>query len=202
MAAVQDQAAVDFARSDTIRSCAHTSAHMSSSSLLPTEIPIKLRCATCSNLAVNAFKLQCCDSSICHHCQATLPEAACPICSHSPLDPDMCKPNKSLRLTIRAFIKNEEKKRSAAAEAATVTVSEPEETTTQPAGEPAVQPHDDPESHDQASGGQEQEEIAAPADASESDHAPDITDPLAQVHEVNLYPSCATEKFTKISTGL
>jgi len=30
---------------------------------------------------------------------------------HSPLSADDCKPNKSLRLTVKAFLKNEEKKR-------------------------------------------------------------------------------------------
>ncbi|KAH0148867.1 hypothetical protein KCU82_g13343, partial [Aureobasidium melanogenum] len=122
MAAVQDQAAIDFA-----------------SSLTQSEIPTKLRCATCSKLAVNAFKLQCCDSSICQDCQATLPDA-CPVCSHSPLDADMCKPNKSLRMTVRAFIKAEEKKRAAAAEAATAAAVEQEETPAQQSEQPMEQP--------------------------------------------------------------
>lgn len=41
---------------------------------------------------------------------ATLPES-CPVCMHSPLSADDCKPNKALRLTVKAFLKNEEKKR-------------------------------------------------------------------------------------------
>ena len=37
--------------------------------------------------------------------------ASCPVCEHSPLSPDDCRPSKSLRTTIRAFIGTEEKKR-------------------------------------------------------------------------------------------
>ena len=33
------------------------------------------------------------------------------MCEHSPLSADDCKPNKALRLTIKAFLKSEEKKR-------------------------------------------------------------------------------------------
>lgn len=42
--------------------------------------------------------------------QSHLPDT-CPVCSHSPLVAADCKPNKSLRLTIKAFLKSEEKKR-------------------------------------------------------------------------------------------
>lgn len=35
----------------------------------------------------------------------------CAVCTHSPLDASSCIPNKSLRLTVKAFIKSEEKKR-------------------------------------------------------------------------------------------
>ncbi|GAB7337546.1 hypothetical protein MBLNU457_g2862t1 [Dothideomycetes sp. NU457] len=80
-------------------------------SLAVNDIPIKLRCTTCNKLAINAFKLPCCDQSICDTCQASLPET-CPVCAHFPLDGTSCKQNKSLRLTIKAFLKSEEKKRS------------------------------------------------------------------------------------------
>jgi len=33
------------------------------------------------------------------------------VCAHSPLTAEDCKPNKALRLTVKAFLKNEEKKR-------------------------------------------------------------------------------------------
>lgn len=48
------------------------------------------------------------DSSITGH--STLP-SSCPVCEHAPLSADDCKPNKSLRTTIRVFIRTEEKKR-------------------------------------------------------------------------------------------
>ena len=104
-----------------------------SRSLTMEEIPIKLRCAACNKLAVNAFRLPCCEQSICENCmailvslgedttlethetnpvkgQASLPEA-CPVCAHEPVKADLCKPNKALRTTIKVFLRTEEKKR-------------------------------------------------------------------------------------------
>lgn len=43
------------------------------STLSQDEIPFKLRCAICNKLAVNAFRLPCCDQSICEACTLTLP---------------------------------------------------------------------------------------------------------------------------------
>ncbi|PHH62915.1 hypothetical protein CDD81_6548 [Ophiocordyceps australis] len=82
------------------------------SSLSPDDIPIKLRCAICSKLAVNAFRLPCCEQAICETCQSTLPQS-CPVCEHSPLASEDCNPNKSLRTTIRVFLRTAEKKREA-----------------------------------------------------------------------------------------
>ncbi|RDA85475.1 hypothetical protein CP532_0011 [Ophiocordyceps camponoti-leonardi (nom. inval.)] len=102
------------------------------SSLSPDDIPIKLRCAICSKLAINAFRLPCCDQAICETCmeakirvasaasdsngsspgQSSLP-LSCPVCEHSPLAAEDCKPNKSLRTTIRVFLRTAEKKREA-----------------------------------------------------------------------------------------
>lgn len=47
------------------------------------------------------------------HCpgQSSIAEA-CPVCAHSPISPDDCKPNRNLRNTVKAFIKSEEKKRA------------------------------------------------------------------------------------------
>jgi hypothetical protein len=39
------------------------------SSLSQEEIPIKLRCAICPKLAVNAFRLPCCETAICESCK-------------------------------------------------------------------------------------------------------------------------------------
>ncbi|KAJ6444730.1 pre-mRNA-splicing factor 38B [Purpureocillium lavendulum] len=82
------------------------------SSLTPDDIPIKLRCAICSKLAVNAFRLPCCEQAICETCQGSLPQS-CPVCEHSPLAADDCNPHKSLRTTIRVFLRTAEKKREA-----------------------------------------------------------------------------------------
>ncbi|TVY39289.1 hypothetical protein LSUB1_G004733 [Lachnellula subtilissima] len=82
-------------------------------SLTQDEIPIKLRCAICSRLAVNAFRLPCCEQAICESCQSTLP-SSCPVCEHTPVSAEDCKPNKSLRTTIKVFLRTEEKKREAA----------------------------------------------------------------------------------------
>lgn len=103
----------------------------SRSSLSLDDIPIKLRCAICSKLAVNAFRLPCCEQAICETCmppenhtdtmnvdpnsqpgQSSLPQS-CPVCEHSPLAADDCNPNKSLRTTIRVFLRTAEKKREA-----------------------------------------------------------------------------------------
>lgn len=37
--------------------------------------------------------------------------STCPVCEHTPISQDDCKPNKSLRMTTRAFLKTAEKKR-------------------------------------------------------------------------------------------
>lgn len=43
---------------------------------------------------------------------STLP-SSCPVCEHSPVSAADCKPNKSLRTTIKVFLRTEEKKREA-----------------------------------------------------------------------------------------
>ncbi|KAI0840581.1 hypothetical protein F5Y06DRAFT_243524 [Hypoxylon sp. FL0890] len=82
-------------------------------SLTPAELPTKLRCAVCSKLAINAFRLPCCETAICEKCQSTLP-TVCPVCEHSPVSASDCVVYKSLRTTIRVFLKTEEKKREGA----------------------------------------------------------------------------------------
>ena len=42
------------------------------SSLTQDEIPFKLRCAICNKLAVNAFRLPCCDQAICENCTSSI----------------------------------------------------------------------------------------------------------------------------------
>lgn len=98
------------------------------SSLSRDDIPIKLRCAVCSRLAVNAFRLPCCDQAICETCELLHPDLyesvlisvgqstvkpTCPVCEHNPVSAGDCKPHKSLRTTIRVFLRTAEKKREA-----------------------------------------------------------------------------------------
>ncbi|KAK4138267.1 hypothetical protein BT67DRAFT_370275 [Trichocladium antarcticum] len=96
------------------------------SSLAQEDIPAKLRCAICSKLAVNAFRLPCCEQAICDNCHSTLP-ASCPVCEHSPLSGGDCKPHKALRTTIKVFLRTEEKKRESnrPKDATPVTPAEP-----------------------------------------------------------------------------
>lgn len=42
--------------------------------------------------------------------QASLPDT-CSVCAHTPISPGLCKPNKALRTTLKAFLRTEEKKR-------------------------------------------------------------------------------------------
>lgn len=44
--------------------------------------------------------------------QSTLP-TTCPVCEHSPVSAEDCKPHKALRTTIKVFLRTEEKKREA-----------------------------------------------------------------------------------------
>lgn len=50
--------------------------------------------------------------------QVTLPDS-CPVCAHTPLSSDLCKPNKALRTTLKAFLRTEEKKREKDRQSAT-----------------------------------------------------------------------------------
>ncbi|KAF3906356.1 hypothetical protein ABW20_dc0104137 [Dactylellina cionopaga] len=83
---------------------------MSSNLAIPLEeIPLRLRCSMCSNLAQDAYRLPCCEQSICGNCQSTLP-TVCKICDHAPLNADECKIHSSLRTTVTIFLRTAEKK--------------------------------------------------------------------------------------------
>ncbi|KAI1490045.1 hypothetical protein F5X96DRAFT_638098 [Biscogniauxia mediterranea] len=124
------------------------------SSLTQDELPTKLRCAICSRLAVNAFRLPCCETAICEKCQSTLP-SSCPVCEHSPVSGDDCTVYKSLRTTIRVFLKTEEKKREASrpktnsstpstpAQTTTATIQSQASTEPPPEEEPVASVHND-----------------------------------------------------------
>lgn len=47
------------------------------STLTQDEIPIKLRCAICSKLAINAFRLPCCEQAICETCTSIMVVPTC-----------------------------------------------------------------------------------------------------------------------------
>lgn len=74
-------------------------------------IPQKLRCAACNHVAVDGVKLPCCDSAICATCANGLNEV-CPVCSHVPVSTGDCRPNRTLRTTVRAWLKTQQAKRS------------------------------------------------------------------------------------------
>ncbi|CAO2651487.1 Nn.00g040570.m01.CDS01 [Neocucurbitaria sp. VM-36] len=90
---------------------------------LPTSVfPKNFFCALCSQLAVDSWKLLCCNKVICSSCQVKLQfPTACPSCDHSPLEADSCTPNKALRNTMRVWLEKRKKKEEAkaAAQAAT-----------------------------------------------------------------------------------
>lgn len=85
---------------------------------------------------MNAFRLPCCDQAVCENCEHSLsaPDAiilirpgqtslpdTCPVCAHTPISADLCKPNKALRTTLKAFLRTEEKKREKERQQATPT---------------------------------------------------------------------------------
>lgn len=99
----------------------------------------------------------------------------------------MCKPNKSLRMTVRAFIKAEEKKKVAAAEAAeaaAAAAAEQEEAAAQQAEQITELPQAGPEIQTEPDVERPQEDQVPSEDATEGALAPEATDPLAQVEEV------------------
>jgi predicted nucleic acid-binding protein len=96
----------------------------------------------------------------------------------------MCKPNKSLRMTVRAFIKAEEKKKAAAAEAAAAAAVEQEEAAAQQSEQITEQAQEESEIQAEPVAEQLQDENVDVPDATEGALAPEATDPLAQVEEV------------------
>lgn len=70
--------------------------------------------------------------------QTSLPES-CPVCEHNPVSPDLCKPNKALRTTLKAFLRTEEKKREKDRPSTTPAV-----TTAPPASNVAVETQAEP----------------------------------------------------------
>ncbi|KAF2112693.1 hypothetical protein BDV96DRAFT_580257 [Lophiotrema nucula] len=68
-------------------------------------------CAACGQLAFDAWKLLCCNKSICSSCHDKLEfPTQCPSCEHSPLEADLVTINKSLRNTMRVWLDKRKKK--------------------------------------------------------------------------------------------
>lgn len=77
--------------------------------------------------------------------QASLPDT-CSVCAHTPVSPDLCKPNKALRTTLKAFLRTEEKKREKERQSTapvTPVISTPAEKDTTPAEATADQKQPD-----------------------------------------------------------
>lgn len=101
--------------------------------------------------------------------QSTLP-SSCPVCEHTPVAAADCKPNKSLRTTIKVFLRTEEKKREALRlkeEKNSPPVVEPSSlvetpaAVSAPAEEPVAQPSNDAEATEEL---KTEETPAAPLD--------------------------------------
>ncbi|KAI1609626.1 hypothetical protein EDD36DRAFT_478051 [Exophiala viscosa] len=86
--------------------------------------PDKLRCGACHKLNVNAYKTTCCDTYICESCFNESCDQSCPKCDHKPFTAETCKPNKSIRLTIKSYLKAAEKATAEAPERAKPTADE------------------------------------------------------------------------------
>ena len=72
--------------------------------------------------------------------QASLPDT-CPVCAHTPLSSDLCKPNKALRTTLKAFLRTEEKKREKDRQSATpATAPASGDGTPAPSEQPVAEP--------------------------------------------------------------
>ncbi|KAK9456336.1 hypothetical protein V1511DRAFT_497206 [Dipodascopsis uninucleata] len=87
------------------------------------QIPERLKCANCRELARDAAKLVCCDSSICGSCVRLLKDqlnnsdesisdiVKCPVCGKGPMSKtDGWVDNPSLRTTISVFLRHAEKR--------------------------------------------------------------------------------------------
>jgi len=68
--------------------------------------------------------------------QISLPNT-CPVCAHTPVSPDLCKPNKALRTTLKAFLRTEEKKREKGRQLASATATPASETPAQSEAPPS-----------------------------------------------------------------
>lgn len=94
------------------------------SSLDLDKVPDKLHCAACHRFLFNAYKPTCCEQYICEPCESNVitprqsltdtgftgAQGSCPICDHKPFSEEICKPNKAMRGTAKAYLRTVEKK--------------------------------------------------------------------------------------------
>ncbi|KAH6285282.1 hypothetical protein HBI39_241200 [Parastagonospora nodorum] len=114
-------------------------------SLPVTGFPKGFYCALDGQVALDAYKLLCCNKVICPPCQEKLAfPTTCPSCDHSPLEAESCAPNKTLRNTIRIWLQKQKKKEEKAATQASATSVEsmPAAPEVQPPGDAADKPVD------------------------------------------------------------
>lgn len=111
---------------------------------------------------------------------------SCPVCEHSPLSAEDCNPNKSLRTTIKVFLRTAEKKREAS-RAKEEKASEPP--TPVEAPKPQLPPAEPPEAlvtPEETTGGETQE-TEAPTTLKEDN----VPEPVALADEVQ--PHCSAQ---------
>jgi hypothetical protein len=179
---------------------------------LPTSVfPKTFFCALDNQLAIDSYKLLCCNKAICPSCESpntrhdnqvdvlTPPQGqeklsfptTCPSCDHSPLEADSCAPNKALRNTMRVWLQKQKKKEEAkAAAAASQAPSTPVETTpaapeVQPVGDIGEKPVESIEEASKA-GAAGGEQVAADKSGDADERAGSVA---VQPAEVGLYHS-------------
>ncbi|KAF2126094.1 hypothetical protein P153DRAFT_399556 [Dothidotthia symphoricarpi CBS 119687] len=176
-------------------------------SLSTTVFPKAFFCALCSQLAIDSFKLLCCNKAICTQCQDKLEfPTTCPSCDHSPLEADSCTPNKSLRNTMRIWLQKQKKKEDAKAiRAATPPVeTAPVIPEAQPAGEAADKPVESVEETPKLEQVQADEATAAANDAEEvvqragsADVQPNENSTSVKGEDLERHGSVASQNATK-----
>lgn len=108
----------------------------------------------------------------------------CPVCTHTPVAPDLCKPNKALRTTLKAFLRTEEKKRErdrqSVATPSNATPADPNiAESTSPNGVPITTEKTEPPVRTESAGPKHEvlETVGARVDASVIHTAEDVTQP-------------------------
>ncbi|KAF2751089.1 hypothetical protein M011DRAFT_473606 [Sporormia fimetaria CBS 119925] len=128
--------------------------------------PKNFFCASCSELAIDAWKLLCCNKAICATCYAKLEfPTSCPLCDHAPLEADSSTPNKSLRNTMRLWLQKQKKKEEAKGTPQLATPTEPNAVPADaaPSAEPVEKPAEGAEDTEKAAGEPEsQDSTGAP----------------------------------------